>query len=138
LYRLRFIEDDDDVRFLFELLKERPVFANISHKRMPSFKEHKRFVDSHPYYVWFIIWSGNDRVGSVHKQFDGEIGIAVKKEYQKQGVASSIVPCMFVIGNDRNLANVAPGNSMGIGLFRKLGFEHIQNTYEHVGKEETK
>jgi len=53
-------------------------------------------------------------------------------------INSLMVRLVLLLSNDRNLANVAPGNSMGIGLFRKLGFEHIQNTYEHVDKEETK
>ena len=35
-----------DYKFLFELLKERKKNENISHKIMPTFSQHKKFVSS--------------------------------------------------------------------------------------------
>ena len=45
-----------DTNFLFELLKNRDQFENISHKIMPTFKNHEKFVKSKPYFKWYIIY----------------------------------------------------------------------------------
>ena len=39
----------NDFMFLYELLSERDPVANISHKQMPTYDEHIRFVTSKPY-----------------------------------------------------------------------------------------
>ena len=43
LISLRTVRDSDG-EFLFELLKERDPRANISHKKMPSYDEHIKFI----------------------------------------------------------------------------------------------
>ena len=35
---------DNDFDFLYEILKIRESYENISHKKMPNFKEHKKFL----------------------------------------------------------------------------------------------
>ena len=45
----------DDFKFLFELLKERDPKANISHKKMPSYATHVKFIKSKPYTKWYVI-----------------------------------------------------------------------------------
>ena len=42
-------EERNAATFLYDLLKERTPTVSISHKALPSFKEHCRFVASHPY-----------------------------------------------------------------------------------------
>ena len=44
-----------DFRFLYDLLKERTSSTNISHKKMPTYKEHVKFVNSKPYAKWYVI-----------------------------------------------------------------------------------
>ena len=127
---LKSIEDETDIRFLYELLLERPNIANISHKEIPSYEQHTEFVKNNPYSVWFIIMDGDIRVGSIYKTKLGEIGIFVKQEYQHQGIAKQAIPIMYSFFPKRNLANVSPHNPKSISLFEKLGFNHIQNTYE--------
>ena len=127
---LKNIADEKDIVFLYELLKERPDNINISHKEIPSYEQHKKYVSSKPYDVWFIIWKNSIRVGSIYKTKLGEIGIFVKKEYQRQGIAKNTIPMIYGYGVGNNIANVNPLNIKSICLFKQLGFEHIQNTYK--------
>lgn len=48
--------DEKDIRFLYQLLKLRKPLENISHKNMPSYNEHTKFVKSKPYQKWYIIF----------------------------------------------------------------------------------
>ena len=72
----------NDLLFLFKLLKERNPIANISHKNMPSFKEHKNFVLSQPYSAWYVIYVGNKKIGSIYLSKQDEIGIFFKKDFK--------------------------------------------------------
>ena len=45
-----------DVDFLYEILSERTTNENISHKEMPTYKKHVKFVLSKPYKKWYIIY----------------------------------------------------------------------------------
>ena len=38
-----------DAEFLFDLLEERDSTANISHKKMPTYNSHIKFIKSKPY-----------------------------------------------------------------------------------------
>jgi len=58
--------DKIDHEFLYDLLKHRDPNVNISHKKMPSFKEHVKFVKSKPYSKWYIIKQNNEKVGSIY------------------------------------------------------------------------
>ena len=49
-----------DIRFLYNQLKERESKINISHKNMPTFEEHSKFVMSNPYSKWYIIIHKNN------------------------------------------------------------------------------
>ena len=44
-----------DAEFLFNLLEERDSTANISHKKMPTYNSHIKFIKSKPYSKWYII-----------------------------------------------------------------------------------
>ena len=46
---------EKDLRFLYNHLKDRDPIAYISHKSMPSYREHVEFVLSKPYSYWYII-----------------------------------------------------------------------------------
>ena len=45
----------EDTQFLYELLKNKDPNSNISHKKMPTYDEHVKFVLSKPYTNWYII-----------------------------------------------------------------------------------
>src|SRR5712692_8060176 len=77
---------DADIQFLYDLLQERDPRANISHKKMPTFEEHTKFVTSQPYAKWYVIYRGNQKAGSIYLTNQNEIGIFIKKEAQGMSI----------------------------------------------------
>jgi len=51
---------NSDLRFLYNLLKERDSRVNISHRMMPTFNEHVKFVLSRPYFITYQLEYGLD------------------------------------------------------------------------------
>ena len=60
---------------LYDFLKKRK--HKISHKTLPSFEEHAKFVISHPYRVWFLIKTTEGYIGSIYAYKNNGIGISV-------------------------------------------------------------
>jgi len=130
------------IEFLYELLKERPPEANITHTTMPTIEQHRQFVHRRPYRAWLLIENdAGERVGCLYLTDRNEVGIFIKREHQRKGYAegailemlerfeplsaqASVRPAKFV-------AHVAPGNHPSRTLFgKKLGARLIQETYE--------
>lgn len=122
---------NQDYRFLFNLLKERDPKANISHKKMPTFSEHVKFIESKPYTNWYIIENGRKKIGSVYLSKNDEIGIFLKKEAHGRNFGKIALE-LLVKKNPRSryLANVNPKNTVSSKFFKKNGFKLIQHTYE--------
>ena len=122
---------DSDIRFLFNLLKERSVAENISHKKMPTYNEHKKFVKSKPYSRWYIVVHSNKKIGSVYLSKNAEIGIFLKKEFRTQNIGKKALE-MIIQKNPRKryLANINPKNTKSINFFKKNHFKLIQYTFE--------
>jgi RimJ/RimL family protein N-acetyltransferase len=120
-----------DSNFLYELLKQRDPRANISHKRMPSFKQHESFIQSKPYSKWYIIQSSNDDIGSIYLSKNNEIGIFLIGKNQNKGIGCKALKLLIEKNPKiRYLANVNPKNKKSIDFFKKNGFKLIQHTYE--------
>ena len=120
-----------DVRFLYNQLKERDPKINISHKRMPSYSEHTRFVLSKPYSKWYIIYYKNRKVGNVYLSKMNEIGIFILKTIKVKGLGSLVLEQVLKKNpKTRYLANVNPNNIKSAEFFKKNGFTLIQHTYE--------
>ncbi|MCV0366645.1 GNAT family N-acetyltransferase [Nitrosopumilus sp.] len=120
-----------DCEFLYDLLKERDPRANISHKKMPSFTQHVKFVMSKPYSKWYIIEAFQNPVGSVYLTKDNEIGIFVKKDFHSKGIASAAINLLMEKHpRSRYLANINPKNKKSIQFFKNQKFNLIQHTYE--------
>jgi len=120
-----------DAGFLFEMLKERKLEVNISHHFMPTWKEHCEFIQSQPYQKWYIVENHGIPVGNCYLTYDLEIGVFVLKKYSKQGIASKMIDYIMTNSPGYNyLANINPKNESSIKLFEKMGFKHIQNTYQ--------
>ena len=125
----------NDSEFLYQLLLDRDKIASISHKKMPTYNQHLKFLKSKPYSKWYIIWNNEQRIGSVYLTKQDEIGIVIKKEYQKEGIGKTALE--LVINQNprqRYLANIAPKNIHSQKFFKKNGFNIIQNTYELTGE----
>ena len=118
------------ITILYDLLKERTPEQSISHRAMPTMEQHADFVRSQPYHVWYLIQNeNNEYVGSVYLTHQREIGIFIFEKYQRNGYALEAVKEIMKLWPGEFLANVNPKNNPSIELFKKLGGEHIQNTY---------
>ena len=102
---------NSDLRFLYQLLAQRDPIANISHRKMPTYDEHIRFVQSKPYSRWYVIYQKNEKVGSIYLSKQDEIGIFLKKEARGLGVGK-IAMRLLMKENPRSrfLANISPKN----------------------------
>lgn len=123
--------DDSDLEFLYYLLEERDPRANISHKKMPTFEEHVKFVQSRPYSVWYVILVNKERAGSIYLSKQNEIGIFVKENVKCRGIGSQALKILMEQNpRKRYLANVSPQNHTSSEFFKKHDFKLIQYTYE--------
>jgi RimJ/RimL family protein N-acetyltransferase len=132
-------EHPDHARILYDLLAERPIEANISHKQMPNFSEHLSFVAYHDpkseyagvgaYEDWCLIENDADILGSIYLTTRYEIGVAIFSKYQGKGFGTQAVQMLMAKhGKRAYLANVAPTNPRSRKMFEKLGFRVIQET----------
>jgi len=127
---LKSVNKTDHV-FLYDLLKHRDQNVNISHKKMPSFKEHIKFVKSKPYSMWYIIMQNNEKVGSIYLSKQNEIGLFMKNNVQGQNIGTKALKLLIMKNpKKRILANINPENKKSIKFFEKNGFKLIQYTFE--------
>ena len=121
----------EDYVFLHNLLAQRNSIVNISHKRMPTWEEHVKFVKSKPYSKWYIIYNKDEKIGSIYLSKQSEIGIHLLKKYEKESIhLESIKKLMLLNSKIKFRANISPKNKNYIMLFEKLGFKMVQHTYE--------
>ena len=125
-----------DCSFLYELLSERKLYENISHKKNPTYAKHIKFVMSKPYTKWYIIYYGKEKIGSIYITKQDEVGIHFKEQLQanvkpKSALWLQVLKIMMK-KNPRNryLVNINPRNTGMKNFLKKAGFELIQYTYE--------
>ena len=125
-------EKQDRHRVLYNLLKERDAVTNISHRKLPSWDEHVQFVESHPYKAWYFIQGATEEIiGSCYLSHQNEIGVFIFKSRQGKGDGQATIKALMnAHGPGRYLANINPHNERSLGVFAKLGFKKIQETYE--------
>jgi len=122
---------NSDSKFLFDLLKERDSRANISHKKMPTYTEHIKFIKSKPYSKWYIIFKSKQKIGSIYLSKNDEIGIFISRKFQGKNMGDFALDELIKKNpRKRFLANVNPKNKKSIKFFKKSGFDLIQHTYE--------
>lgn len=122
--------------FLYMMLAQRRPEANISHRSMPTWQEHRNFIRSNPYKHWWLVcveaveivnpdmpWIGN-----VYVTRQNEVGIFVLDQFQHQGYGGKIMD-MVESDFDELLANIAPGNQASTEFFTGRGYNLIQQTY---------
>ena len=122
---------NSDVKFLFDLLKERDPRANISHRKMPTYSQHTKFIKSKPYSKWYIILKSKQKIGSIYLSKNDEIGIFLSKKFQGKNVGNSALNELIKKNpRKRFLANVNPKNKKSISFFKNNNFKLIQYTFE--------
>lgn len=132
------------IEALYELMRERSTEAdqhvNISHRALPPFLEHARFVRSKPYRAWYLVKVDGLVAGSVNLTKLNEVGIVLHPDYRGKGVGKAALKLLLnrhrplaAIPAHRAghwLANVHPLNERSIRLFTGLGFKLKQHTYQ--------
>ena len=77
---------ENDFKFLYEMLEERELIQNITHKKIPSYNEHVNFIKSNPYSNWYIIFENNKKIGTVYLSKENEVGVFIIKKNQRNGI----------------------------------------------------
>lgn len=135
----------DAVDVLWKLLVERSneddQYINISHRKLPTYEEHVDFCrSSYPYYLWCLVYDGDECLGSVNITYHNEIGIVLFQKHRGKGWGCKVLeqllaehkPLSAKPGNRTGhfVANINPKNERSVRLFESFGFKHVQNTYE--------
>ena len=132
---------NSDAKFLFDLLKERDSHVNISHKKMPTYTSHLKFIESKPYKKWYVIFTLDDlrselkssktKIGSIYLSKNNEVGIFILKKFQRKNVGKyALTELMKRNPRSRYLANVNPKNKKSMQFFKNNSFKLIQYTFE--------
>jgi RimJ/RimL family protein N-acetyltransferase len=117
------------VDILYALLAERAPDESISHQRMPSLDDHRKFVRSNPYRVWYLIQVNDDYVGCCYITKAREIGISIFQAHRRKGYATQALRQLIALWPGRFYANINPQNEKSQLLFQNLGFNLLQMTY---------
>ena len=130
--------NENDERFLYELLEERKSITYISHKKMPTYEEHVKFVRSKPYSKWYIINVNGEKAGSIYLTKQNEIGIHLFRIFEdSQRYQDIIKKLMSEDSESEFFINISPKNELYINFTKDLGFSLIQHTYERDERHKT-
>ena len=123
----------NDTLFLYDLLKNKDPNANISHKKMPSYDEHVKFVMSKPYTNWYIIEYDKKNVGAIYLSKQDEIGISVNNDYEYDHIVKPALKLLMKLNQrKRYLANTSPKDVRSQEFLLKNGFTGLEYVYEMI------
>ena len=123
----------NDTLFLYDLLKNKDPNTNISHKKMPSYDEHVKFVMSKPYTNWYIIEYDKMKVGAIYLSKQDEIGISVSNDYEYDQIAKPALKLLMKLNQrKRYLANTSPKDVRSQEFLLKNGFTGLEYVYEMI------
>lgn len=112
-----------NVRHLYNILLERTPEESISHKTMPTYSNHEKFITSHPYKEWYLIHDGPRIKGSIYISKQNEIGLFIYKEFRNNGIGDKALQALLdEHPNTIFKANINPSNYKSINFFKKFGF----------------
>lgn len=112
-----------NVRHLYNILLERTPEESISHKTMPLYSAHEKFMASKPYKEWFMIHEGSHIKGAIYISKQDEIGLFIYKEHRGNNVGSKALRTLLdEYPNIVFRANINPSNYKSINFFKKFGF----------------
>jgi RimJ/RimL family protein N-acetyltransferase len=135
----------DAAEFLWRVMKlrlsEDKHGVNISHRKMPKWKQHLAFIKRRENGDWYLIQTGyriNGETLKVTPIYAGwiyinrasEIGVILLPVCRDAGVGKwAIKEIMRLHPRPRYLANINPKNKRSIKFFKRLGFKLCQETY---------
>jgi len=123
------------VAILYRLLTARE--HRISHTHMPTFDEHRLFVQSHPYRAWYLIKRGARYIGSVYFTHLNSIGIFVMpsaKNYLTAALKLALakhrpLPSIKSVRTDSFDFNISPNDAYLAAALEEIGAKCVQVTY---------
>jgi hypothetical protein len=124
------------VDVLFRLLNERN--HAISHTREVKFDEHKRFVETHPYRIWFLVKLNGEFIGSFYLTTENTLGINVAEKRINEVVSAIIdfvkinyepLAAISSVRSGRFAISVPPSSKKLIECLNDMGSELAQLTY---------
>ena len=126
---------EEHIEFLYELLNARK--HNISHEKIPSFNEHRLFVDNHPYREWYLIEENNKFVGSLYIANNNAIGInilsnsksIIKKSIEWVSINKNPLPGIKSLRSNYFHINVSPENKVLIKALNDMKAPPVEVTY---------
>ena len=136
IYFEKVICTEEQTKILYHLLEQREL--SISHNYLTSYDNHKQFVEENPYLAWFIIYDGDNPIGSTYVQGDNSIGINlvrpnskivqvviefIKSNFSKKDSIPSRIPPYFFV-------NVPIADKCLARALEDLGAEAIQLSYK--------
>ena len=122
---------ENDMPFLYELLKNKDPNANISHKKMPTYDEHIKFVLSKPYTNWYVIECDEKNTGAIYLSKLDEIGISISNDYEYEQIAKTAIKLLIELNpRKRYLVNVSPKDIRTQEFLLKNGFSGLEYVYE--------
>ena len=131
----KIIPTTEQIEKLYLLLKSRKY--GISHNRLPSTREHKKFVIENPYLQWYILSRNENLLGSVYLQSDNSIGINLIQP-NKDDLLEIIkhikanhhpLPSINSFRRGEFFLNVASENLILIKVLKKLNAHEIQRSF---------
>ena len=129
------VDNINHIRLLYVLLSKRKY--NISHKKLPSFLEHKKFVINSPYRVWYLIKNVNSFIGSTYISKENIIAINAfeidNDHYVKilKTLLNNHEPLKPIksVRNSNFIINVNPNNKVLLECMNRIGMEQIQTSF---------
>lgn len=119
----------ESLQILYDLLKEREPFQNISHKSMPTWDEHLAFFSSKPYAHWYLVEHDGEFVGSIYISKQRELGRFLFKKHTGKGLMHEAFKLLHAKHPGKFIGNVAPGNRPAQKQVENEGWNLVQYVY---------
>ena len=131
----KIVPTSKQVSDLHKILLDRKY--SISHTDIPSLNEHNKFVLSHPYVAWYLIYKSENLVGSLYVHSDNSIGLNVNqstKEYVSEIISfvkanHKPLPSVKSVRRGEFFINVSSNNGELIKCLQQLGKDEIQRSF---------
>jgi carbamoyl-phosphate synthase large subunit len=124
------------IETLYIQLKKRS--HSISHKSFPSFDEHTKFVQNHPYRKWIIVKNADTAIGNVYIQFDNSIGLNLDssvtfeqtlKILKQVYISNSPLHAVPSVRFGEFFLKVSSDNHMLQERLSSIGFREVERTF---------
>jgi hypothetical protein len=110
---------------------------SISHNKIPSPEEHKKFVLENPYIEWYLLYKDNNLLGSIYFHSDNSIGLNLSQP-NKDDILEIItyikknhypLPSIKSLRRGEFFINIPPDDINMIQILKELDKKEIQYSF---------